>query len=99
MLNTPFATESTACLSICTKHTLQAYIYGLMCEDHDTWSPATAISHTMTSLSVTSSVMTTPSLAKYEEECVVTIDEVELSEAEDGRTFHDTNAAYVLPNE
>lgn len=38
-------------------------------------------------------------MAKYEGECVVTIDEVELSEAEDGRTFHDTNAAYVLPNE
>jgi hypothetical protein len=53
----------------------------------------------MTSLSVTSSIGRTPSLAKYEKESVITIDEIALSEEEDERTFHDTNAAYVLPNE
>jgi hypothetical protein len=52
----------------------------------------------MTSLSVTSSIGRTP-LAKYEKESVITIDEIALSEEEDERTFHDTNAAYVLPNE
>jgi hypothetical protein len=54
---------------------------------------------TMSTLTVTSSLTSTPSTAKYDKDSIVTIDEVELSEEEDGRTSHDTNASYVLPNE
>ncbi|KAJ4379597.1 hypothetical protein N0V86_004778 [Didymella sp. IMI 355093] len=53
----------------------------------------------MSTLTVTSSSVFTPSTAKYDKDLIVTIDEAELSEEEDGRTFHSTNAAYVLPND
>lgn len=53
----------------------------------------------MASLPVTGSVRRMHPSAKYGKESIVTIDEVESSEGEDERTFHNTNAAYVLPNE
>lgn len=36
---------------------------------------------------------------KLNEAPVVSVVELELSDSEDERTFHDTDSAYVLPNE
>jgi hypothetical protein len=53
----------------------------------------------MSLITMTKPVLSAPSSAKLDKVSFVTVDEIEISDEEDGRTFHDTDAAYVLPNE
>ena len=53
----------------------------------------------MSIITITSPVPSAPVANKVEKTLTVTVDEIELSDDENERTFHDTDAAYVLPNE
>ena len=44
-------------------------------------------------------VLSIPSSAELDKAPFIAVDEIEILDKEDGRTFHDMDTTYVLPNE